>query len=146
MDRPKQGSGGEHEVPRGKRFVVIGNGADYSHRIFLLFFSLPPPPPPFHFSSLLLPPPDLTMPNLPEADPLSTSSHMMKTTKRGRPFLKVRRLLHPHVHASLPTGYLGLIRYPHRLAPTGSPQAIFPYFPPLIFHVRPLSLLLSPYI
>lgn len=63
--------------------VVIGNGAlllpsSSSLSFYFLFLS--------RLSSRS------SMATLPDADPQSTSSHMMKTTKRGRPFLKVRRL------------------------------------------------------
>ena len=68
---------------RPRRMVVGKHCCDWQRRL----------PPPFLVSfsfATLFPFP--TMAALPDADPQSTSSHMMKTTKRGRPFLKVCNL------------------------------------------------------
>jgi len=82
--------------------VVMGNQSDYSHGVLFPSWCLPPSALPscrpffffffgssrtlvFSFLFLFF----ATMPATADNDPHATSSHMMKTTKRGRPFLKV---------------------------------------------------------
>lgn len=43
---------------------------------------------------------------MPQEAPQATSSHMMKTTKRGRPFLKVRCTTRPSVRATHPAIFI----------------------------------------
>lgn len=126
----------------------IGNRAGFfphsffsAPRPFLLrfAFSFPPVlPPPFSSFSL----PSSTMASFQDPD-AGSSSHMMKTTKRGRPFLKVRtsrpQSFHPpHLTSHLLAGHSRSLCHSHRIPPPPSPQAVFPQLSPLIHDVGPL--------
>lgn len=80
-------------------------------------------------------------------DSNGSSSHMMKTTKRGRPFLKVRHLSSLFSTAffskkkiPISLGYTRSLCHSYRLAPSHSSQTILPHIPPLIHNVRSLTL------
>jgi hypothetical protein len=83
-----------------------------------------------------------------DAAPQASSSHMMKTTKRGRPFLKARSsfslpflpspsLTHP--------GHPRPIRNSRCFSATHNTQAILSVLPKLLLHVRLLIPLPPPY-
>jgi hypothetical protein len=101
---------------------------------------------PHPFSSFSLPSSTMTSFQDPDA---GSSSHMMKTTKRGRPFLKVcissLLALPSYLTRRLPPGHSRSLCHSHRISPPHSPQAVFPQFCPLIHDVCPLfSDILSP--
>ena len=74
---------------------------------------------------------------MPETMPQATSSHMMKVTKRGRPYLKVP--IHPLLNAlssdSPLQGYLGSFRHLNSFPRAHQPQAVFPHLPELFHNV-----------
>ena len=82
-----------------------------------------------------------------DTSPQASSSHMMKTTKRGRPFLKARfsvscpfcpnLLSHP--------GHPRPLRNSRRFPATYNTQTILPVVSKLVFHVRLLIPLPPPY-
>ena len=79
------------------------------------------------------------MATVPDTDPQASTSHMMKTTKRGRPFLKACPL-QPH-YLSLSyhiLGYSGFVCHTHRLSSPWPTQTVLPYFSPLFFNVMSL--------
>ena len=106
------------------------------HRVFDIFYQLWTAaalaflPLPIFFFFFISPLP--AMPADHEQVP-TTSSHMMKTTKRGRPFLKVRRRkprrprapAHPH----RPPGHLGPLRYISSIARARAEQAVLQDLP-----------------
>ena len=104
-------------------------------------------PPPFLFSLLPSPQPAQSTPSpstlsaMPDAVPQATSSHMMKVTKRGRPYLKVRHvpsLRKPRLANLAFQGHPRSFRHPHRLPRARKPQAVFPHIPKLLHNVRAL--------
>lgn len=133
--------------------VVMGNQTDYSHRVlFPSWYSSPLPLPsllaalysssssgasgpsssPFSFFSLL------PMPATADNDPQATSSHMMKTTKRGRPFLKVSlSLIICYIPSSITYRTLWtssqLLSYLYNWGPINSFSGRFPILSPRAF-------------
>jgi hypothetical protein len=62
---------------------------------------------------------------------------MMKTTKRGRPYLKVRSsALHVQLTLISPSGHPGSLRYSNSIITAISPQAVLQDIPKFILYVR----------
>ena len=141
----------------------MGSNAGSSHSVFcsLHFFSFHHPlsrPPSFP-----LPPPSQYPPTrhlallyfcsfryifaMPTSDDASSSSHMMKTTKRGRPFLKVRFFVcqtELYSHFFMCKGYAGSVCDAYRLAGTLDTQAVLQDVQPFLLHVRFHPFILRP--
>ena len=83
-----------------------------------------------------------------DAPPQASSSHMMKTTKRGRPFLKARfssSLPFPPSPSLTHPGHPRPFRNTYCFPATHNSQAILSLIPQFILHVRTLTLLPPPY-